>query len=129
MDPVVHFEMPAINKERVRKFYEAAFGWQMKQLGADIGDYILATTSPVDEHNMHKNKGAINGGFYEMGKSGIMPHVVIAVKDISKSMELVKKADGEIMGEPVNIRGIGEFVMFKDTEGNSVGMLQPTMNK
>ncbi len=28
MNPVVHFEMPAKDKGRIRKFYETAFGWQ-----------------------------------------------------------------------------------------------------
>ncbi|WP_394295705.1 VOC family protein [Candidatus Methanoperedens nitratireducens] len=27
MNPVVHFEMPAKDKGRMRKFYETAFGW------------------------------------------------------------------------------------------------------
>jgi len=31
---------------------------------------------------------------------------------------MVKKSGGEILGNPMNIPGIGEFVMFKDTEGN-----------
>jgi predicted enzyme related to lactoylglutathione lyase len=70
MNPVVHFEMPAIDNKRVKRFYENVFGWKMTQLGKDMGDYILATTSPLDENNMHKNKGAINGGFYKKGKEG-----------------------------------------------------------
>jgi predicted enzyme related to lactoylglutathione lyase len=39
-------------------------------------------------------------------------------------MDTVKKSGGAIRGKPMNIPGIGEFVMFKDTEGNRVGMLQ-----
>jgi predicted enzyme related to lactoylglutathione lyase len=124
-NPVVHFEMPAEDKARVKKFYEAAFGWQMTQLGKEIGDYLLATTSPVDENQMHINKGAINGGFYQKGESGTVPHVVISVEDLAAHMETVKQAGGQIQGEPMNIPGIGKFVMFKDTEGNRVGMLQP----
>ena len=33
MNPVVHFEMPAKNKKRVKKFYEKVFGWKMKRGG------------------------------------------------------------------------------------------------
>ena len=33
MNPVVHFEMPAKDKNRMRNFYETAFGWQTEQLG------------------------------------------------------------------------------------------------
>ena len=127
MNPVVHFEMPAEDKARAKKFYEHTFGWKMAQLDANMSNYLLATTSPMDEHNMHKNKGAINGGFFQKGEYGTMPHIVIAVDDIKQSMELVKKSGGEVLGKPMTIPDIGEFVMFKDTEGNRVGMLQPIM--
>ena len=60
MDPVVHFEMPAENKERMSKFYTKAFGWQTNQLGPEMGEYVLVTTTEVDEKMMPKKPGAIN---------------------------------------------------------------------
>ena len=126
MDPVVHFEMPAEDKKRVADFYTNVFGWKMTQLGSEMGDYLLATTSPMDENNMHMNKGAINGGFYKKGESGTIPHVVIAVKNLQESMNKVSASGGQVLGEPMNIPNIGMFVMFQDTEGNKVGMLQPS---
>jgi len=125
MNPVVHFEMPAEDKARAKKFYEGVFGWKMKQMGKDMGDYLLASTTETDENNMVKTPGAINGGFFQKRKEGTIPHIVIAVDDLKKSMEMVKKSGGEITKEPMYIPGIGEFVMIKDTEGNKVGMLQP----
>lgn len=125
MNPVVHFEMPAEDGARAKKFYEEVFGWQMTQFGPEMGDYLLANTSPVDEHNMHINKGAINGGFYKKGQFGTMPRVIISVENLVEHMEIVKKAGGEMQGEPVDIPGIGKFVTFIDSEGNGVGMLQP----
>lgn len=126
MNPVVHFEMPAINKKRTKKFYEKAFGWKMTQLGKKMGSYLLATTSPMTKNNMHKNKGAINGGFYDKGPYGTKPHIVVSVDKLEKHMEIVKKSGGKISGKPMDIPGIGMFVMIKDTEGNSLGMLQPS---
>ena len=38
MNPVVHFEMPAKDKGRMRKFYETAFSWQTEQLGKGLAD-------------------------------------------------------------------------------------------
>jgi uncharacterized protein len=32
MNPVVHFEMPYENRERMATFYGAAFGWQTQRL-------------------------------------------------------------------------------------------------
>lgn len=125
MNPVVHFEMPAKDKKRVKKFYETAFGWQMNQLGKDFGEYLLANTTPVDKNQMHLKKGAINGGFFQYGKEGKVPHLVISVDDLKKHIGIVKKTGGKVLGKPMTIQGIGEFVMFNDTEGNKVGMLQP----
>ena len=48
MNPVVHFEMPFDDKARLTRFYEQAFGWQMQGMGAEMGDYVLATTTPSD---------------------------------------------------------------------------------
>lgn len=47
MNQVVHFEMPAKDNQRVAKFYEEAFGWEMKHLGGEMGNYVLATTISV----------------------------------------------------------------------------------
>lgn len=124
MNPVVHFEMPAEDKVRVKKFYEDVFNWQMTQLGPAMGDYLLAATSPLDEKNMHIEKGAINGGFYQKGKEGTDTHILISVDDLKSSMESVEKSGGKVIGKPMDIPGIGNFVMFEDTEGNRVGMLQ-----
>jgi predicted enzyme related to lactoylglutathione lyase len=125
MNPVVHFEMPASNNKRVKKFYESAFRWKMQQLGPEMGNYLLAATSPVDERGMHKKKGAINGGFFKKGKGGQAPHLVVAVNDIEHHMKIVRKTGGKVLGKPMEIPGIGLFVMFIDTEGNRAGMLQP----
>jgi len=38
----------------------------------------------------------------------------------------ILEAGGKVLGKPMDISGIGEFVMFKDTEGNQVGMLEPS---
>ena len=37
MDPVVHFEMPFEDRERMAKFYRSAFGWQTQMLGEEMG--------------------------------------------------------------------------------------------
>lgn len=125
MSPVVHFEMPYGDAKRVSHFYSKAFGWKMVHL-PQMGAYVLATTSPVDESRMHKEKGAINGGFFPKGDYGGSPHVVVSVDNLEEAMEMVKEAGGKIDGEPQDIPQVGKFVMIEDTEGNRVGMLQPS---
>lgn len=123
--PVVHFEMPYKDANRVSEFYQSVFGWGMKDAGEQMGHYVVAQTAETDENNMVKTPGTINGGFYSLDKSASPePSVVISVSDVKMSMEMVTKAGGEILGEPQDIPGIGLWVSFRDTEGNRVSLLQ-----
>jgi predicted enzyme related to lactoylglutathione lyase len=126
MNPVVHFEMPAEDRKRIADFYTKVFGWKTQQLGEDMGNYVLATTTDSDE-NGPKKPGAINGGFFQKtdDKPAQYPSVVIGVDDIKEHINRVEKSGGNVLGEPLNIPGIGLYVSFFDTEGNRVGMIQP----
>lgn len=90
-----------------------------------------AATSETDENNMIKKPGAINGGFFPKEPDGPAqyPSGVIAVDDIKKAMKDVAGADGKVLGDPMEIPGIRQYVSFTDTEGNRVGMLQPSMHE
>jgi len=127
MDPVVHFEMPYDVAERVAKFYESVFGWKMKGLGEKMGDYVLATTSATSADGRPKKPGSINGGFFPKKPDWPMQHpsVVIAVDDIRDAMAKVAGAGGQVLGEPMDIPGVGAYVSFVDTEGNRASILQP----
>jgi uncharacterized protein len=127
MNPVVHFEMPAEDRKRMADFYTKVFGWKTQQLGEDMGNYVLATTTDSDENGSPKKPSAINGGFFQKtdDKPAQYPSVVIAVEDIREHMMNVEKSGGKVLGEPVDIPGVGLYVSFFDTEGNRVGMIQP----
>lgn len=126
MNPVVHFEMPYQEQTRIARFYEQAFGWRSEALGEKMGNYVLATTTETDEGGP-KRPGAINGGFFPKKPDWPAQHpsVVIAVDDVDESMQRVRRAGGTVLGEPMAIPGVGNYVSFTDTEGNRVSMLQP----
>jgi predicted enzyme related to lactoylglutathione lyase len=117
--------MPAEDRQRVSTFYSTVFGWQMTQLGEEMGHYLLAGTSEVDENRMYKHKGAINGGFFPKEPDNAHPSLTIAVEDIKAHMEKVTRNGGKVLGEPREIPGIGMYVAILDTEGNRVSLLQP----
>ncbi len=127
MNPVVHFEMPAEDRKQMADFYTKVFGWKTQQLGEDMGNYVLATTTDSDENGSPKKPGAINGGFFQKtdDKPAQYPSVVITVEDIREHMMNVEKSGGKVIGEPVDILGVGLYVSFFDTEDNSVCMIQP----
>ncbi len=126
MDPVVHFEMPYEDPRRMAQFYQSVFGWKTQMLGEDMGSYVLATTVESDARP-GSPAGAIDGGFYPKKPDwpSQYPSIVIAVDDIEKSMDDVQAAGGEVLGEPMDIPGIGLYVSFLDTEGNRSSILQP----
>lgn len=125
--------MPAKDKKRTSHFYSTVFGWKMNQMDEKMGNYLLAGTSEVDENNMVKAPGTINGGFFDyQDKEGFdVPHLVISVDNIEASIKKVTEAGGKVLGGVKGpgtideIPGIGRYVSFTDTEGNHVGMLQP----
>ncbi|MBI2145508.1 VOC family protein [Candidatus Woesearchaeota archaeon] len=127
MNPVIHFEMPAVDRKRVAKFYEGVFGWQMQLLGEEMGNYVLATTTETDENQMVKKPGTINGGFFPKTDDPLMQStsVVIQVDNLQEHIKKVEKEGGKILGKVMDIPGVGTYVSFQDTEGNKVGMLQP----
>jgi len=83
MDPVVHFEMPYDDAARVTAFYRSAFGWNTETTGAEMGHYVLATTTASDAKGP-TTPGAINGGLFKRSadKPAQFPSVVIAVQDL-----------------------------------------------
>jgi uncharacterized protein len=126
MSPVVHFEMPAEDRRRMASFYEKTFGWKTQMLGPDMGDYVLVTTAESDV-KPGAPAGAINGGFFPKKPDwpAQYPSVVIGVDDIKSATRRVEEAGGRVLGEPMQIPGVGQYVAFFDTEGNRASMLHP----
>lgn len=131
MDPVVHFEMPYEDGDRMADFYSKTFGWKAQKLGPEMGNYVVVHTTETDVNNMVRKAGNINGGLFKRTKPGQAPSVVIAVDDIQEAMKKVAAAGGKVLGgsrgdgTPDDIPGIGLYAGFIDTEGNRVSMLQP----
>lgn len=126
MNPVVHFEMPYRDAGRAAAFYEQAFGWKPNFMGEKMGDYLHMTTSCEDACTTDY-RGTINGGMFPSKPDFPMqyPSVVIAVDEIRAAMTRIEKAGGTVLGDPMEIPGIGAYVAFVDTEGNRNSVLQP----
>ena len=126
MNPVVHFEMPAEDRNRMAKFYAGVFGWRTEMLGEEMGNYVVVSTTETAPDGRPTAPGAINGGFFPKSPDNNVPSVVIGVEDIKAHAKKVAAAGGKVMGEPVEIPGVGWYLSFVDTEGNRLSMLQPT---
>jgi len=135
-NPVVHFEMGYTDKARAVAFYSQAFGWKMRDMGEEMGNYVVAQTTDTDDKGMVQTPGTINGGLYQKTDDPVSqaPSVVVSVKDVRAAMQAVEAAGGKILGgldhdgnhtmEPQMIPGVGLWISAQDTEGNRFSLLQ-----
>lgn len=125
MNPVIHFELPAKDMTRMKKFYADTFGWQMQDMGPDMGNYVIVTTTEeVNQNGQPKTPGQINGGLTPKGANSPYPTVTLQVDDIKEHMEKIKKSGGKIVTEIMPVGDMGLLVYFEDTEGNITGIWQ-----
>lgn len=121
---VGHFEIPADNTERARKFYSATFGWKMNHM-AEM-DYTMVSTGPVDDQGMPKVPGHIGGGIGKREGPLAHPVVTIMVDEITDAEKKIEKNGGKILQKkkPIGDGSMGWMGYFKDSEGNVVGLYQ-----
>lgn len=122
MDKVVHFEIPFDNKQRAMKFYTDTFGWHLTDMPEM--NYVMASTVEVDQQQMPKVPGAINGGLFERPKEAPNPTIYVGVSSVDATIEKVTKAGGTIVTPRTPIPGMGAYARVKDTEGNVIGLFQ-----
>ncbi len=125
MNEIVHFEIPVDDLERAQKFYKTAFGWQMNYMKEM--DYTMVQTTEVDEKQMPKKPGAINGGMMKRGGDVKSPVVTIDVADIDAAIVEVEKNGGKALGKKMKVGDMGWSAYFKDPEGNVIGLWQNKM--
>lgn len=127
MNPVVHFELPYKDAERITAFYHNVFGWKLTPLGEESGNYILATTAESDAKPGFP-AGTINGGLFKTDPNSpnLYPSIVIGVGNLLAITELIYQYGGKVAGEPIEIPNFGLYVSFIDTEGNRNSIIQPS---
>jgi predicted enzyme related to lactoylglutathione lyase len=120
---VVHFEIPANNVEKLRKFYAELFGWKIQKMPGPI-DYWTIGTVPVDE-KMTPIRTGVNGGLYKKERADSKPVSYVSVESIDKYVEKVKALGGKIVQAKQDVPGVGWIAIALDPEGNHIAMLQP----
>lgn len=120
---VGHFEIPADDPERARKFYSTTFGWVTTPVPGI--DYTMVNTGAVNDQGVPKEVGYISGGIGKRGGPLEHPVVTIVVDDLGAAAKAVEKNGGKVIRPKREIPGnMGWTAYFKDTEGNVVGLYQ-----
>ena len=122
MGKVVHFEIPADDLSRAKKFYGTVFGWRADEVPEM--EYVMIGTTESDENGMPKQPGAINGGMLKRQDPVRHPVVTIDVENMDDALAKVKMNGGQIVREKLPVSEMGFAAYFKDPEGNVIGLWQ-----
>ena len=127
MRKVVHFEIPAEDLDRAKKFYDSIFGWELQTMPMGDGDYTSVKTTATDEQTqMPTEPGAINGGMFERTERLSSPVITIDVEAIDDALKQIEDSGGSVVAPRTAIPGMGAFAYFKDSEGNVLGLWENT---
>lgn len=127
MGKVVHFEIPADDVERAKKFYGSSFGWELETMPMGEGEYTSVKTTAVDEQTqVPTDPGAINGGMFQRDERLTSPVITIDVDGIDDALKQIEDAGGSTVQPRTAIPGMGAFAYFKDSEGNVMGLWETT---
>jgi predicted enzyme related to lactoylglutathione lyase len=127
MPKVVHFEIPADDVDRAKKFYGSVFGWELQTMDMGDGEYTSVKTTAIDEQTqLPTEPGAINGGMFQRDERLTTPVITIDVDGIDDALKQVEDGGGSTIQPRTAIPGMGAFAYFKDPEGNVMGLWETT---
>ena len=117
---VVHFEIPADDVERARKFYSTLFGWKIEKAevkkDGDSMDYWMISTSVV------RNDKSLGGGIMKR-QDPQQPNLnYIGVDSIDEYSRKIGELGGKVVMPKTEISDYGYFAVCMDTENNAFAL-------
>jgi hypothetical protein len=120
---IVHFEIPADDVEKLRKFYSILFGWKIELMPGQV-EYYGIYTVPMDEKGMPLRPG-VNGGLMKKQNPEHKAVNYINVESVDEYMKKIESLGGRIVVPKMEVPGIGWWALAVDPEGNQFAILQP----
>ncbi|HBO42929.1 MAG TPA: glyoxalase [Planctomycetaceae bacterium] len=120
MPTVVHFEIPADDLARAKKFYQNLFDWKMEAYAGGDGEdeYLVVSTTDGE------GKEGMGGGMMARHSPQQTTINYIGVPSLDEYVAKVESLGGRIIMEKTLVPGHGHFVHCLDTEGNAFGLWQ-----
>ena len=122
---LMHFEIPANDIEKLKRFYEEVFGWKITQSPGPL-EYWLVQTVPVDQEGKLKRPG-VNGGIYKKDVPESKPINYFSVESISDFLAKIEKLGGKVTQPKQEVPEIGWIAAAEDPEGNQFALFQPIL--
>lgn len=124
MTTIVHFEIPADDIDRARKFYSELFGWEIEKWDdpkANIDYWMINTTDS-------KGEKGVGGGLTKRMHPQHRITDYIGVKSVDEHSSKVQELGGKIVVPKTPVPGIGYFAVCVDTENNDFAIFEPNEN-
>lgn len=112
-NPVLHFEIMGKDAAATRRFYADVFDWEI-----DAGN-------PMNYGVVTAQDGrGIGGGVAANPPGAIYVTVYVAVGDLQATLDKAEAAGGTTLMWPTEIPGVVTMAMFKDPDGNVIGLMK-----
>lgn len=124
---IIHFEIPADDVEKLKRFYTKLFGWKIEKMPGPM-DYWMIQTVPTDEKGMSIRPG-VNGGMIKRQNPEHKPVNYIEVESVDEYTKKIKALGGKVLVPKMEVPGIGWWALALDPEGNQFAMLESMQTK
>ena len=107
-----HVEIPVVDLEKAKVFYDNVFNWDVKPFGK--GYYLYNT------------KAGLTVGFRKVAAvtSGDTTIFQFHVDNIEAHLDRIKTHGGKVFREKTVIPVYGWYALFNDVDGNVIGLFQ-----
>jgi len=112
----IHFEIPADDPERARRFYGDVFGWKFQKWDGPM-PYWLVTTGENGEPG-------IDGGLTPRQQPGATTVNTVGVASLDDTIRKIEGGGGKTVVPRMAIPGVGWLAYCVDPEGNTFGVMQ-----
>jgi len=119
---IVHFEIPADDVEKLRKFYSELFGWKIEKTPGPA-EYFSIQTVPTDEKGTPLRLG-VNGGMMKRQNPVHKPVNYILVESVDEYTKKIEALGGKVIVPKTEVPGICWWALALDPEGNQFAIMQ-----
>jgi predicted enzyme related to lactoylglutathione lyase len=109
---IVHFEIPADDVDRARKFYSTLFGWKIEKFEGSMEYWMISQTGDSSDKSLA-------GGLMKRQNPQQSILNYVGVPSIDEYSKRINELGGKIIVPKTEIGGYGSFAVSMDTENNT----------
>ena len=113
-------ELTTIDPAAAAAFYGKLFGWTIKAMGAEIGDYHVANVGEAGVAGIMATPAQAQG---------MPPHwgCYVTVNNVDETLAAAKALGATVCMEPMDVPTVGRMAMFVDPQGAALSIIQYSM--